>query len=85
MLVENIIYTDEYLKPNRRKRCRGSNAALQAAYERLQKAGTPNLHYVPGEQLLGDDLDATVDGTHPTDLGFMRMAEALAPVLKPLL
>jgi len=26
-----------------------------------------------------------VDGTHPTDLGFMRMADALEPVLREAL
>ena len=31
----------------------------------------------------GRDGDGcTVDGVHPTDLGFMRMAEKIAPVLK---
>jgi len=39
---------------------------------------------VPGEYLLGDDGEATVDSSHPTDLGFARMADALEPVLRPL-
>jgi lysophospholipase L1-like esterase len=30
---------------------------------------------------LGSDGEATVDGTHPTDLGFMRMADAIEPTL----
>jgi lysophospholipase L1-like esterase len=37
---------------------------------------------MPGAGLLGGDGEATVDGTHPTDLGFMRIAEALRPVLE---
>jgi lysophospholipase L1-like esterase len=41
-----------------------------------------NLHYVPGESLLGEDGEATVDGTHPTDVGFLRIADALEPVLR---
>jgi hypothetical protein len=40
---------------------------------------------VPGESLLGSDGEATVDGTHPTDLGFDRMADAFAPVLRRVL
>jgi lysophospholipase L1-like esterase len=33
--------------------------------------------------LLGADFnECTVDGVHPTDLGFIRMAEQLNPVLK---
>ena len=38
-----------------------------------------------GELLLGDDNEGTVDSSHPTDLGFMRQADALAKVLGPIL
>ena len=44
-----------------------------------------DLHYLPGADLLGDDGEATVDSSHPNDLGFMRQAEAHAKVLAPLL
>jgi hypothetical protein len=37
---------------------------------------------VPGDALLGRDGDDTVDGTHPTDLGFLRMADALEPAVR---
>jgi len=60
------------------------NFALRAAFHRLQAAGVQNLHMVPGPTLLGADAEGTVDGIHPTDLGFLRMAEGLAPVLRPL-
>jgi len=41
--------------------------------------------YLGCENLLGHDQEATVDGTHPTDLGFMRMADAMEPVLRKAL
>jgi len=41
--------------------------------------------YLKGADLLGDDGEGTVDSSHPTDLGFMRQADALARVLGPLL
>jgi lysophospholipase L1-like esterase len=44
----------------------------------------PNLHFVEGDALLGKDGEDTVDGVHPTDLGFKRISESLYPVLKPL-
>ena len=34
---------------------------------------------------LGDDNLGTVDGSHPTDLGFLRMADAFEKVLRPVL
>ena len=39
----------------------------------------------PGEPLMGDDGEATVDSSHPTDLGFLRQAQVMLPTLKPLL
>ena len=60
-------------------------AALKAVYERLKKSGDKNLYYIEGEHLFGDDGEASVDGSHPTDLGFMRQADIFAKVLGPLL
>jgi hypothetical protein len=84
VLVESIIYERAYLVAAHRNRCTNSNVALRAAYERLRDAGVTNLHLVPGANLLGGDGEATVDGTHPTDLGFTRIADALEPVLRSL-
>ncbi len=58
--------------------------ALRTAYDNLTGAGVRNLLYVTGGKLLGSDGEATVDGSHPTDLGFVRYADVLEPVLRPL-
>ena len=53
---------------------------------KLRKQGDQNLHLLDGSTLLGKDYDeCTVDGCHQTDLGFMRMADGIEPVLKRLL
>jgi hypothetical protein len=85
VLVEDRVFANAFLKPAQMKRHEDNHRELRAAFDRLKKSGIRNLHYVKGEKLLGDDGEATVDGSHPTDLGFMRQAEVLAPVLKPLL
>jgi lysophospholipase L1-like esterase len=54
-------------------------------FRKLQKEGDRNLHYVKGRSLFGDDNEASLDASHPSDLGFMRMAERLYPVLKKLI
>jgi len=48
-------------------------------------ANQPSLHWLSGANLLGSDGEATVDGIHPTDLGFLRISEALAPQIQKLL
>jgi lysophospholipase L1-like esterase len=41
-----------------------------------------NMHLVEGLGLVSaEDADGFVDGVHPNDLGFQRMAERLAPIL----
>ncbi len=46
--------------------------ALKAAFNILSKESA-NLHYIEGDQLFGQDTEATVDGSHPSDLGMYRM------------
>lgn len=53
------------------------NAAIFAAYNQLKKEGMNALYYLPADQLTGDDHEASIDGTHLTDLGFMRLAKAI--------
>jgi hypothetical protein len=50
--------------------------------EAFRDQGDESIYFHDGEHLLGADFnECTVDGVHPTDLGFIRMAEQLAPVL----
>jgi lysophospholipase L1-like esterase len=85
VLVEDRTYDNAPLVPAHRQRHAASRAALRATFERLEAAGVKGLVYVAGEGLLGSDGEATVDASHPTDLGMLRMADALDPVLRPLL
>ncbi len=85
VLVEGRRWASVDFLPERRKRHDAERAELTAAFKRLKKSGSKNLHYVKGESLFGDDGEGTVDGSHATDLGFLRQAEILEKVLKPLL
>ena len=50
----------------------------------LSEAGEGPVHFINGQEIfLSHDQDMmTVDGTHPTDLGFYCMAETLAPIFE---
>lgn len=84
LLVEDRTYANAFISPGARAHNETSRAAYKAAYERLLAAGVSGLHYLPGEGLLGADGEDTVDGSHPTDLGFMRQAAAMEQALLPL-
>lgn len=68
---------------NRRER----GAAQRQVVEQKRADGVEGLHFLDGETLLGGDdfPECTVDGSHPTDLGFQRMADGLEPVLRGIL
>jgi lysophospholipase L1-like esterase len=84
VLAEDRVYSDAFLKKDRAERNQTNHAALKKVFAELQ--GTDKqLVYLPGEHQLGADGEDTVDGSHPTDLGFLRMADEFAKVLKPLL
>ncbi len=85
VLMESIYYQAGAFLPEVRQGNLEKNKALLAGFQQLEADNTPLLYYVSGESLMGDDGEATVDGTHPTDLGFLRMAEALEPVLRKVL
>ncbi len=86
VLVEDRTMQDSFLIAGRMEYYHlKDRAALKAAFDRLQKAGVKNLYYIPGDHLFGDDGEGSVDGSHPTDLGFTRQAEMFAHVLEPLL
>ncbi|HKI20379.1 MAG TPA: SGNH/GDSL hydrolase family protein [Isosphaeraceae bacterium] len=81
VLAEDRLYSNGTVLPGPRKRNADSHAALKMAYDHLLAGGIKGLYYLPGAVQLGDDGEGTVDGSHPTDLGFLRMADAFAPVL----
>lgn len=84
VLVENIVYTDAYLVTAREARHADSSRQMRALWQKLS-ADDENLYLVKADQLLGHDGEDTVDGTHPTDLGFYRIAQGLLPTLREIL
>lgn len=85
LLMEDRTYGNAWIKESARKRHQGSRAGLVRAYDNLVSNGVRNLHYLEGDNLLGDDNEGTTDGSHPNDLGFMRQANVMEPVLRKIL
>ena len=85
LLVEDRSYQDAFLVESKRRRNIDSRIAFKTAYESLRKQNVKGLYYLEGEGLLGTDGDGTIDSSHPTDLGYMRQADAFERVLKKIL
>ena len=84
VLVEDRTFANAWLSKTRARHHEESRAALTAAHAALRQSGVRGVSYVRGASLLGGDGEATTDGSHPNDLGFVRMADALTPVLASL-
>jgi lysophospholipase L1-like esterase len=82
VFVENIPYARTF-NAEWQRRYQRKNEAQNRVLDRL--AAIRGIHRIACDNLIGRDGEGTVDGTHPTDVGFMRMAEALHPILRQLL
>ncbi len=60
---------------------------VKATYENAIKNGDKNVYYIDGTSFFedGDGELCFVDGCHPNDLGFYKMARKIEPLIKQLL
>ena len=85
VLVEDRRFTNEWILPAKKAHHDANHAALREAFDALRRDGVGGLFYLQGDGLLGDDGEGAVDASHPTDLGFLRQADAFEPVLREAL
>ncbi|MDF1753783.1 MAG: SGNH/GDSL hydrolase family protein [Verrucomicrobiales bacterium] len=85
VLVEDRTYANSWIHISKRLRHEGSRGAQLKAFDNLVSSGVKNIYYLEGENLLGEDGEGTTDGSHPNDLGFMRQADAMEPLLTRIL
>jgi hypothetical protein len=59
-----------------------NNVTVREIYDRIKAKGDTNIEFIPKDGMIGADREATVDGIHFTDLGFMRYADYLEPYIR---
>ena len=79
MFIEEPIFPHTRFDLNMQNRVLELNRALHEVFDRLIANGEKNILLIPSAGMIGEDGEATVDGIHFTDLGFMRYAEYLYP------
>ena len=60
---------------------------VKTTYLNAVESGDKNVYFIDGETFFGkaDGNSCLIDGLHPNDLGFHRMAEKIEPLLKEIL
>lgn len=87
LVVSRIRYAREEITPHLYEMRMERKRFEQQLVNELREQGDLNIYFFDGSNSLGEEdfFECTVDGSHPTDLGFIRMADAIEPVLKTLL
>ena len=81
ILVESIFREDGNWNREKGIVVTNQNKEFRKAYEQLLNENFHDLYYISSKGLMGGDHEATVDGTHLTDLGFTRLAKQIEGVL----
>ncbi|ETZ21063.1 SGNH/GDSL hydrolase family protein [Pedobacter sp. V48] len=84
LLTEHDGYTDELISPKRKTDYDNPNITLNDAFKQLKAKGIKNI-YLLSKNEIGQDIESTVDGVHPNDIGMMNYANAYERTIKKLL
>jgi lysophospholipase L1-like esterase len=84
LLVETILFPHMYFDQTVFSLLQEKNEVLKKIYTD-QKKSDKHIYYMKAEKLIGNDFEATVDGIHLTDLGFLRISNVLYPVIRKLI
>lgn len=85
LMIESIIREHSHWNQVIGKQMTAQNLAFREVYDQLIKDGFKDIHYIDAKDLMGNDHEATIDGTHLTDLGFMRFSEVVIKELRRLM
>ena len=64
---------------------KNQNLNIQKEVLALLDKGTKDLYFITSENMLGNDHEGTIDGTHPNDLGYERFIRYVQPLLVDIL
>lgn len=84
LITEHDGYTNERTNAGQREAYTKANIAARKAYEQLKQEGVAGLYFLSHGEI-GMDMEAMVDGVHPTDYGMVIYAQAYEKVLRDIL
>jgi hypothetical protein len=83
--IETPLFPSSVFNLSAQNNWKEKNKAIQTMYNELKAKKDKNLWHISSQGLIGMDNEATVDGTHYTDLGFLRCAEFLCPKIQKII
>ncbi len=83
ILVDQSHYIEGRLNSSRARGILNINDISYNVYKELQSKGVKKLYYLKREDI-GLDMNDSVDGTHPTDIGMVKYAKAYEKLIKTI-
>lgn len=84
LLVEHSLGSHSgIINAKRVEDCERSTKVLQQTFAKLKSEGVKNI-YILSNAALGMDINSTVDGSHPTDLGMKQHADAYTKAIREI-
>lgn len=83
LFVEQPVYTHALFNQTVSKQIERKNEVADSIFADISKRDS-NVRLLKSTDIIGHDGEATVDGTHFTDLGMMRYADILVPLLREM-
>ncbi len=84
LFVDNLMYERACLDEATRNTVIARNEAMKRVFDRMKGQGFSNIFLIEKNGAIGTDHEATVDGVHLTDLGFLRYADFLIEKIRGL-
>lgn len=77
VFIEDPIFPSGRYDTRIKQEVEKKNKALHEVFNQLINEGEKNIQLISSKEMIGSDGEATVDGIHFTDLGFLRYADYL--------
>lgn len=81
IFIEDVIFPHSIFDKRILEEVTRKNNAQKRLFRKLLDSGEQRIYYIGADGMIGDDGEATVDGTHFTDLGAMRYVEHVLPTI----
>jgi hypothetical protein len=76
-------YAADYLDKEKEKQFRASSLLINNIFKKLKQKGVKDIYLLRAKEI-GFDINATVDGLHPNDIGMMLYANAYEKMIRQL-
>ncbi|WP_256010163.1 SGNH/GDSL hydrolase family protein [Desertivirga xinjiangensis] len=85
IVMQSVVRESGYWDKVLGQQVKNQNINIQQEVLALLQKDVKDLYFITSENMLGTDHEGTVDGVHPSDLGYDRMVRYLQPLITEVL